>query len=421
MKRKLLPTLMLAIAMAVTACSSSGGGEAPAPPEKPEEVKGSISMWYPPIGGDIERQYWDDTIAKFKEEYPNIDVEVEIIPWDRRNERLQTAIAGEATPDVTYALPGDVYSWAADGVIADMSEAVEDKDKYLPNAIEAMTVDDKLYAAPALVGVLPTVHVKPVWDAMGVEPEDYPETWDEVKEWAPKLKEKGFYITQYNGHPTQTLNGSYYQLLWANGGRVLSEDLSSVEVNNPAGVEALEFAKWLVDNEYTPKDAITQDMPVETSPIAQQKVAMLFSRSIESLTQNGLDAKDLVIKKPLANKESISYGNVAGWVIFENSENKDAATIWINWLNSPENMKEFLPPRNQQSARTDVTDLYEEGSPEAEVAKILEHGVIEPASPKAGQIMDILKPHLQAALLGQKEPQAALDEAAAEIEEALKG
>lgn len=419
MKRKLAAAFFGASLLAVTACSGGGEETVEAPPENPEEVSGSVTMWYPPIGGDIEREYWDTTIAKFQEEYPNIDVEVEIIPWDRRGERLQTAITGAATPDVTYALPADVYAWAPDGILADLSEAVVDQDKYLPNALEAVTIDDKLYGAPVLVGVLPTIHVKPVWDDMGVEPEDYPKTWDEVKEWAPKLKEKGYYITQYDGHPAQTLNGSFYQLLWANGGRVLSEDLSTVEVNNAAGVEALEFAKWLVDNDYSPKDAITQDMPVETSPIAQHKVAMLFSRSIESLTQNGLSADELVITAPLENKESLSYGNVASWVIFEESQNKEAASVWINWLNQPEILQEFLPERNQQPARTDVTGLYEEGTPEAEVGKLLEHGIIEPASPQASEIMNLLKPHLQAALLGQKDAQTALDDAAAEVEQSI--
>jgi multiple sugar transport system substrate-binding protein len=415
MKRKFATALLCATALVATACSGAEP-ESPAAPENPEEVSGSVTMWYPPIGGDIERAYWDGQIEAFQEEYPDIDVSVEIIPWDSRSERLQTAIAGGTTPDVTYALPSDVYSWGDGGVLADMGDVVQDQDKYFENAIEAMTYDGTLYAAPALMGVLPTLYIKPVWDDMGVEPADYPKTWDEVKEWAPKLKEKGYFVTQYDAAPTMTLNGSFYPLLWGNGGRVLSEDLSTVEVNNEAGVGALEFAKWLVDGEHVPADALTQALPVETSPIAQGKVAMLFSRSIESLTQNGVAPEDLVVGAPLENVESKAYGNVAGWVMFEESENKDAAAVWINWINQPENLEGFLVDRNQQSARTDVTDLYEEGSLEAEVAKYLDRGTIEPASPNAGEIMNLLKPHLQAALLGQKDAQTALDDAAAEIE-----
>lgn len=434
MKRKLATVLLCATALAVSACSGSGdtptndtanppGGSDPTSGspggQDPADVSGDVTMWYPPIGGDIERQYWDDQIAKFKEDYPDVNVNVEIIPWDSRGERLKTAIAGGSTPDVTYALPSDVYSWADGGVLADMSGVVADQDQYYPNALQAMSYDGTLYAAPALMGVLPTVYVKPVWDAMGVEPDDYPTTWEGVREWAPKLKEKGYYLTQYDAAPTMTLNGSFYQLLWSNGGRVLSEDLKSVEVNNEAGVEALEFVKWLVDNDYTPSDALTQALPVETSPIAKGEVAMLFSRSIESLTQNGVPIEDIVIKAPLENKQSTSYGNVAGWVIFEDSDNKEAAAAWINWINQPENLKEFLPPRNQHSARTDVADLYDEGSLEAQVAALLEHGTIEPASPGATEIMNLLKPHLQAALLGQEDAQTALDDAAAEIERVI--
>lgn len=423
MKKRALPALLAAAALLVTACSGGDESADPGPNETTAggaaELSGDVVMWYPPIGGDIEREYWDGKIAEFKELHPDVNVEVEIIPWDGRGERMQTAINGRSTPDVTYALPADVYSWGSNGILTDMGPILEDQDKYLPNAIEAVTYDGTLYGAPALMGITTTIYVKPVWDAIGVEEADYPKTWEEVKEYAPQLKEAGYYVTQYDASPTMTLNGTFYPLLWSAGGTVLNEDVSAATLNGEEGVRAMEFAKWLVDGEYTPVDALTQDLPVETSPIARKEVAMLFSRSVASLTQNGLAPEELVIGQPLADAESYGYGNVGTWVLFESSENKEAAAAWINWLNTPENMNQFLPTRSQYSVRTDVTGLYEEGTLDAALEPFLSMGMTEPRSPHASEIMNIIKPHHQAILLGQKSVQEGLDDAAAEIDAVL--
>lgn len=421
MKNRVVLGLVLALSLLLAACS--GGGSSSAPPPKntdPANLTGTVTMWYPPIGGDIERAYWDSMITRFNEKYPKVEVKVEIIPWDARTERLRTAIAGKQTPDVTYALPADVYSWSANDLLTEMDDLVADeRDKYLPNALDTMSMDGKLYALPILVGLTSTIYVKPVWDDMGVAEADYPKTWDEVREWAPKLKEKGYYVTQYDAAPTMTLNGSFYPLLWSAGGTVLSEDGKKATLNGPEGLKALEFAKWLVDNDHTPKDALTQALPVETSPIAQKKVAMLFSRSTASLVQNGLTIDELAIGRPLADEKAAGYGNVGGYVMFKSAKDPEAARAWIEFISSPEELKGFLPDRKQQSARSDITDLFPAGSPDAELAKYLTDGVTEPRSPKSTQVMNLIKPHVQEALLGKVEPQAALDAAAKEIDAAL--
>lgn len=411
MKRNLAVATGLAAALVLSACGSGGSSE---------EGGGEVTMWYSPIAEDIEREYWDGMIKDFMAEHPDVDVSVEIVPWEARTERMQTAFVGNTEPDVTYVLPADVYTYGSQGAFADVSDVIaEDTDDFLPNALDALTYDGTPYGVPTLMGMSSTIYVKQVWDAIGVKPDDYPTTFDEVREFAPRLKEAGYYVTQYDAAPTMTLNGSFYPLLWSSGGRVLNEDATEATINSPAGLEALEFVKWLVDNEYTPKAALTADLPVETSPIAQGKVAMLFSRSVASLTLYGLTDDQLYVGAPTANTESTSYGNVGGYALSADSADNEAAKEWIQFITSPENLEEFLPPRNQLSPRMSVTGLYEDGSNNARLQQWLDRGIVEPAHQAATEIMDVIKPHIQAALLGKTEPQAALDAAAKEIDGAL--
>src|SRR5699024_7010961 len=160
-------------------------------------------------------------------------------------------------------------------------------------------------------------------------------------------------------------------------------------------LEALDFVKWLVDNDYTPRDALTTDMPVETSPIARDEVAMLFARSVASLTQYGLTEEQLVVGPPIENTEAISYGNVGGYALFAEAADNAAAKEWIRFITSPEFLEEFLPDRDQLSPRASVTDLYPEGSPNAELVQYMDRGIVGPQVQGASEIMDVIKPHLQ--------------------------
>ncbi|MDQ0614485.1 multiple sugar transport system substrate-binding protein [Microbacterium sp. W4I4] len=415
MKKKTLVAAGAVMLLGLTACSA-GGTDAKNGGAGGEGLSGEVTMWYPPIAGDVEREFWDAKIADFTKLHPDVDVTVEIVPWDGRAERLQTGIAGKTTPDVTYVLPADVYSYGSKGIFADVSDVVaDDKDDFLPNALETMSVDGALYAVPTLVGMSTTIYVSDVWDAIGVAEEDYPTTFEEVREYAPLLKEKGYYVTQYDAAPSMTLNGSFYPLLWASGGRVLDED-GEVAVNSPEAVEALDFVSWLVDNDYTPRDALTTDLPVETSPIAQGKVAMLFARSVASLVTFGLTEDQLVVGAPIANEESLSYGNVGGYALFEAAADNAAAKEWIRFITSPEFLKDFLPERNQLSPRLSVSDLYPEGSVNAELVQYLDRGIVDPKAPGGTEIMNVLKPAIQSVLLGQQDAQKAMDAAAEQID-----
>ncbi len=418
MKNRAAIAVGLASVLALAACGSGddGGGESLGSTSDDGAITGEVTMWYPPIAGEGEREFWDTKIAEFNEEYPDVNVTVEIVPWDGRAERLQTGIAGNTTPDVTYVLPADVYSYGNEGIFADVSEIIAaEQDDFVPSALATMSLNGALYAVPTLVGMSTTIYVRDVWDAIGVAEEDYPTTFEEVREYAPILKEEGYYITQYDAAPTMTLNGSFYPMLWASGGRVLDEN-GQVTVNGPEAIEALEFLTWLVDNDYTPHDALTTDLPVETSPIARGEVGMLFARSVNSLTQYGVTEEQLVVGPPIANTESTSYGNVGGYALFAESADNAAAHEWIRYITSPDFLEEFLPERDQLSPRVSVTDLYPEGSPNAELEQYLDRGIVDPQAPRGTEIMNTLKPAIQSVLLGQAEPQAALDSAAEEIE-----
>ena len=403
------------LATVATSCGSSGNE---AVPQNPDEVSGKVTMWIYPIGGDLENTWWQPKVAEFKKKFAKVDVEVVVQPWANRDEQLTTAIAGGKAPDVVYLIPDQVSQYADTGALADVSDVIaKDKDDFRPNALQAMTYEDKLYGVPLLMSVTTTMVNKKAMEAAGITA--IPQTWDDLLAAAPKLKAKGYYATTYQADPTATLNLSFYPLLWQAGGEVLSEDGKKAVFNSEAGVKALEFVKKLVDGGFTPKEALTAVQPVETSPFGQGKVGLTISTASSDLSAYKLPRENYEIGAPLKDVKAVGYGTVGGLAVLDSAKDAAAAKAWVQWVTSTDQMKEFDKSRKYFPPRKSVGALFDDDALAGAEEKYLDDmrpGVI---SPQGRALMDLIKPHLQAALLGKVAPKEALDAAAQEVDALL--
>jgi multiple sugar transport system substrate-binding protein len=402
------------LALTAAGCGSDGDDAVSADPAK---VSGKVTMWIYPIGGDQEKPWWQPRIDEFKKQYGGVDVEVVVQPWANRDEQLTTAIAGNQAPDVVYLIPDQVPQFAQIGALADVSDVIApDREDFRSNTLDALTYQGKLYGVPLLMSVTTTLVNKKALQEAGVT--SVPQTWDELLAAAPKLKDKGYYATQYVGEPTQSLNQSFYPLLWQAGGEVLSPDGKKAAFNSPAGVKALEFAKSLVDGGYAPKEALTAKVG-ETSAFGQGKVGLTISTASAELAIFKLDRANYAASAPLKDVKSVSYGTVGGLSVLDSARSRPAAKAWVKWVTSAAHMKEFDKSRKYFPPRKSVGPLFADDPVSGVEEKYLDNmrpGVI---SPKARQLMDLIKPHLQAALLGTKAPAKALDDAAKEVDALL--
>lgn len=401
------------LAVAMAGCGSGGGA-----PSDPSQVSGKVTMWIYPIGADLEKTWWQPKVAEFRKKFPNASVDVVVQPWANRDEQLTTAIAGSKGPDVVYLIPDQLSQYADTGALADVTDVVAaDRSDFRDNALQAMTYEGKLYGVPLLMSVSTTMVNKKALQTAGVTA--IPQTWDELLAASAKLKAKGLFGTYYLGDAKQTLNQTFYPLLWQAGGEVLSADGKKCTINSAAGVKALEFAKKLVDNGYTPKDALTVAAQAETSPFAQGKVGVTISTPSADLKAYKLSKENYEVGPPLKDVKSVNYGTVGGLSVLQSSKNAAAAKAWVQWLTSTAQMKEFDKARSYFPPRKSVGSLYADDPLVGGEEKYLDSmrpGVI---SPQGRALMDLIKPHLQAALLGKVTPKQALDAAAGEVDALL--
>ncbi|WP_166349596.1 ABC transporter substrate-binding protein [Phytoactinopolyspora limicola] len=405
--------VIVATAVAVTACG--GGDDAnqvgtdTSSSGDQEQPSGKVTFWSYPIGDANTDQYWTPVVARFNEQYPDIDVEVIVQPWDGREEQLNTSLAGGLAPDVAYFNPDFIPKFVEQGVLESVSDVIaDDVDDFREPAVAAMSYNDELYGVPLLMSVSSVICFQNVLDEAGV---DCPTTWDEALEIAPIVKDAGYYATQYSG--TTSLNHSFYPFLLQAGGEVLNSE-GQAAFNGPEGVAALSFLKEMAENDYLPQQSLTTQEDFEQTPAGRSEVAFLVDGFVATVSRF-VDPENIVVSPPLSGAQPANFGTVGGLSIFNTSDNIDAAKLWVKFLTSPEEMESFNRDAHFSAARASITGIFDDPLM-IEQEKYLDtvwSGVVHP---QAREIIDLLKPHLQAALLGRTSPQDALDAAAAEVD-----
>ncbi|MGW7285192.1 ABC transporter substrate-binding protein [Streptomyces sp. NPDC054847] len=405
--------MVLATAMLSAAC---GGTDDAAMPADPKAVEGSITFWTYPIGVSGEDDYWDPVVKEFKKKYPNADVEVVVQPFEKREETLVTAIAGGQGPDVVYFNPDFIPKFAVEGTLEPVGDVIEDdRGDFKESALESMTWDGQLYGVPLLMQTLTAVCNTKVLADSGVD--ECPRTWDELEAMAPKVKKAGYVPTDYVAALTLTLNHSYYPYLWQAGGEVLNEDGTKAAFNSPEGLAALQFIKKMVDEGWTSRQSLTNHEPVEQSDMGRGKTAFVPASSVSALRQvlPASTSEHLRTSPPLTGKVQVAAGSVGGLSVLAASEAKPAAKAWVDFLTGPQQMKKFNKENGYYAPRDSGAGIFADDPEVAEGEKYLDVVRTGVMHPKARELMDLIKPHLQAALLGKVEPEAALAAAEKEV------
>jgi hypothetical protein len=400
--RKLLRAVALGVTALIVLTGCAGG------------VTGSqertVTVWtYPAISDDARhRELWANLISRFNETNPGVRVDVEIFPWAKRDEALQTAITSDTGPDLVYLVPDQLSSYEA--AIEPMNAYLgqERASSLLPNVAQAVTAGDSLLGAPLLTSSNPLVCNAAAFRAAGVV--TYPSTWEDVTEMAPLFTEKGMYALTYSADPGQTLNMSFYPLLWQAGGSVFDAD-EQVAFNSPQGIRALEFLTGLARGNALEPDSLTTAVNTEQTEFAAGRSGCTWSIPAVDLVPV-LGEENVVVLPPLKDERSVAYGTVGSLSLLKSSRNKEVAGRFAAFVTDPVNSVDYLRAGGYFSPTSGTAPLYAGRPVQSRVEQTLPNVRFGEPNHAARQVMGVLSPEIQAALLGQKSPQQALTDAA---------
>lgn len=137
--------------VAVGALALTGCGGAQTPPAAAFDPDEKVTLTYAFWGNDDRAKRYDELIAAFNEEYPNITVNVSFTDFPSYWEKRQTEAAGGGLPDVFQFSDSYLRQYGESGNLLDLAEVADQ--------IDMTTFDDGLLGTGALNGTqysLPT-------------------------------------------------------------------------------------------------------------------------------------------------------------------------------------------------------------------------------------------------------------------------
>ncbi len=213
MKRsKIILSLILSIVMAISLLAGCGGNETTtttadpadtttttAAPDDTDETTtgdeggdgyaGDLTLMHFSTSEESEGNGGSDgfrtVIAQWEEANPDITLKQTVLANDEYKTQVATLASAGDLPDVFLLQGMNTKSWAEQGLIMDMTDVIKDSPHYADYNqayFTPFTDGDKLYGLPVLTGGTCTVIVydKAAWAEAGFE--EFPKTWDEVKE-----------------------------------------------------------------------------------------------------------------------------------------------------------------------------------------------------------------------------------------------
>lgn len=401
-------------ACAPVGTSTGGSGEEGAAAESAQVV-----MWAFPLTGD-DTVFFDPMQAAFAEANPGIDVQVQIEPWNGRENKMVAALAAGNPPDAVYLNP-DFYPKFVDGEeLVAIDEFMEGgfRDDYLEGALSAVTYDGKTYGLPILTSAYTQAFNSDLIEAAGIG--DLPTDWATFRAAVEAVHDpdNGVWGARYDLNRPSTVT-TFVPFLRMAGGEQFTEDGSDIAFDSDAGLEALDYLVSFY------RDGLVQESNINGGgiPFSSGQVGFLIQTENNTLKQTLIDSPDMNVgvTPVLTNVEQSNFGTVGSYAVFSQSSSQEAAVQWLAFLTNAENTLTILQASGFISPRASIApDQYAEGV-FAEIASYAPMMRSEPKHVFAREVMAAQVPEFEAAYLGNKSVEQAMADAATAARAILAG
>ncbi|HTE60544.1 MAG TPA: extracellular solute-binding protein, partial [Solirubrobacteraceae bacterium] len=229
------------------------------------------------------------------------------------------------------------------------------------------------------------------------------------------------------GAAYEGLTVDFLELAYAAGGKVLSDDGKTAEIDSPENLAALKFMVDGINDGAAPKAVTTYMEEPARRAFEAGRVTFLRNWPYVYATANRAKAtggKFDVVPFPAfegAGKAGILGG--ANLVISRYSENPGGALKFIDYMTSKDRQAEDIVKFSDASPLLAVYDdpAVQKAQPFSDELKAaVEQSKARPVSPVYPQLSQAIYKNVNAALSGKTSPEDALKQAQTQIDEALK-
>lgn len=404
-------SVLAAIGAGTAAAALAGcGGGSTATDSADGPAEGEITLLTPIYEGANGKTLLEQEIlGGFRKKHPDVKVNVDYTTYAQLNEKITTGLAGGLLPDVIMMGVGWIPPFAAKKAIAELPEALATAYDYEKRVLEPSRYDGRLYALPVVLDTRIVVYRKDHFAEAGIK--KTPANWAELRAVAKQLTKDdrlGFDPFSID------LRQCWETFLFANGGRLFSEDGKKVLFTEAGGVEALQFFKDLIKDgsaDYAKKTDAGAPSNVQTG-----RASMMMSTSalwVQAKEQNPeLIEGDKLGAFVLANRRPAMLQG--GTLVTQSARSKHpaAARALVEYLATPD---AILGAAKQRGSVPGLRDLNESGYVKENrfvdlSLQNLEHAVSEGGTAAWMEIREKIKPTLEPAIVGGQSAKDAIAE-----------
>lgn len=219
-------------------------------PEPPDDGKIHIQYWF--LTGQKEQEPY--TVKTFNAMQDSIVVDAVAIPWTEHEKKVMTAILSGNPPDLMTQI-SPLPQWASRMALLPLDQFIErdqfDTTVFFPALWSEMKWQQRIFGLPSSTASYALFYNKKLFREAGLDPEQPPRTWAEVRQYSEKLLRRddqnriiqmGF-IPEYGVLPGHGDLPTAIVLAWQLGAKFLFDNGTRVSLSEPATVQALEWVR----------------------------------------------------------------------------------------------------------------------------------------------------------------------------------
>lgn len=379
-------------------------------PNKTADNKGGITITIWENYGNEEHELFVKLIEEYDKKHPNIHIKVSRIPWVGHEAKYRTALTVNSTPDIGRIDTGFLAELASNNAIYALNEFGADgvKGEYLEAAINSNIYRGKIYGLPDQITGVCLFYNKDLFRAAGLDPNKPPKTWTEFIEYAKRLT-----IPEKNQYGFGMNNSLWWSFPFFNtfGAKFLSNDHKTCLLNSKEGIEALRlkvdlYRKYKVEGGAWISGAINPEVG-----FLNKRYAMIFMGpwNVKNFKNAGINfGVSLIPAGPKGSSTNVGGSNL---VIFKSCKHPEIAykilryitgkyfqTKWALGLSQiPTNLRAY---KQIDKKSHPILSVFMEQ---------MKLAIARPPLKNYGKIEEIINPEMEAALLGKKVVEDALN------------
>jgi len=386
----------------------------------------NIEFWTMQLQPEFNN-YFQSLIKTFESQNPGIKVNWVDIPWSAMENKILTSVSAKSPPDVVNLNPDFASQLAGRNAWIDLDAKVpnEVRSSYLANIWKASTLNGKSFGLPWYLATRLTIYNTDLLKQAGITKP--PGTYAELAQAAQQIKDKtgkyAFFVTFVPQDSGDVLE-SFVQM-----GVTLVDHDGKAAFNSPQGKAAFQYWVDLYKKGLIPKEVLTQGHRHAVELYQAGETALLTTvgaEFLETIAKNAPTIAQVSATAPQIigenGKKSVAVMNI---VIPHDTKHPDASLKFALFVTNDQNQLTFAKAANVfPSTVKALSNSYFKNLPAN--ATVLDRArvisatdlqqaeVLTPTLKNFNLLQKVIYDNLQAAMLGEKTVDKAVEDAAQE-------